>query len=136
MIWQFAHNLTILVNTCHTHTSLLKIVAFSILYFCWLNLHIHFAVIIWIVQKVKNVRVFFISTYKPHSLCTNFMILLTLWNSELGEILVHLGYNNFTMLHQNQMKKKVLLRAHFSVQNFKVSVELWKSYIVYWVVTG
>ena len=30
VIWQFAHNLTILVNTCHTHTSLLKIVAFSI----------------------------------------------------------------------------------------------------------
>ena len=40
-------------------------------------------------------------------------------------------YYNFTKFHQNQMKnKKVLLIARFSVQNFKVSVELWKSYIV------
>ena len=42
-------------------------------------------------------------------------------------------YYNFTNFHQNWMKnKKVLLIAHFSVQNFKVSVELWKSYIVGW----
>ena len=39
---------------------------------------------------------------------------------------------NFTKFHQNQMKNiKVLLIAHFSVQNFKVSVELWKLYIVH-----
>ena len=29
-------------------------------------------------------------------------------------------------------KQKVLIIAHFSVQNFKVPVELWKSYIVQW----
>ena len=52
---------------------------------------------------------------------------------KLCEILVHIGKYNFTKFHQNQMKnKKVLLIAHFSVQNFKVSVELWKLYIVYW----
>ena len=50
---------------------------------------------------------------------------------KLGEIVVHIGYYNFTKFHQNQTKtKKVLLIAHFSVQNFKVSVESWKSYIV------
>ena len=84
------------------------------------------------------------------ALCTIFTILLTLWNSEqkngllvklfvfhlilmkLGEIVVHMDNYNFTRFHQNQMKnKKVLLIAHFSVQNFKVSVESWKSYIVY-----
>ena len=38
---------------------------------------------------------------------------------------------NFTKFHQNQMKNKnVLLIACFSVQNFKVSVESWKLYIV------
>ena len=41
------------------------------------------------------------------------------------------NYNFFTKFHQNQMKnKKVLSIARFSVQNFKVSVDLWKSYIV------
>ena len=84
------------------------------------------------------------------ALCTIFTILLTHWNSEqknrlliklffifhlilmkLGEIVVHMDNYNFTKFHQNQMKnKKVLLIARFSVQNFKVSVELWKSYIV------
>ena len=50
---------------------------------------------------------------------------------KLGEIVVHMGNYNFTKFHQNQMKnKKVLLIARFSVQNFKVSVELWKLYIV------
>ena len=50
---------------------------------------------------------------------------------KLGEIVVHMDNYNFTKFHQNQMKnKKVLLIAHFSVQNFKVSVESWKSYIV------
>ena len=50
---------------------------------------------------------------------------------QLGETVVHMGNYNFTKFHQNQMKnKKVLLIARFSVQNFKVSVELWKSYIV------
>ena len=50
---------------------------------------------------------------------------------KLGEIVVHMDNYNFTKFHQNQMKnKKVLLIAHFSDQNFKVSVELWKSYIV------
>ena len=40
-------------------------------------------------------------------------------------------FYNFTKFHQNQMKnKKVLLIALFSVQNFKLSVELWKLYIV------
>ena len=48
-----------------------------------------------------------------------------------GEIVVHMDNYNSTNFHQNQMKnKKVLLIAHFSVQNFKVSVELWKLYIV------
>ena len=50
---------------------------------------------------------------------------------KLGKIVVHIDNYNFTKFHQNQMKnKKVLLIARFSVQNFKVSVELWKSYIV------
>ena len=50
---------------------------------------------------------------------------------KLCEIVVHMDNYNFTKFHQNQMKnKKVLLIACFSVQNFKVSVELWKSYIV------
>ena len=50
---------------------------------------------------------------------------------KLGEIVVHMDNYNFTKFHQNQMKnKKDLLIAHFSVQNFKVSVKLWKSYIV------
>ena len=50
---------------------------------------------------------------------------------KLGEIVVHMDNYNFTKFHQNQKKnKKVLLIACFSVQNSKVSVELWKSYIV------
>ena len=50
---------------------------------------------------------------------------------KLGEIVVQMGNYNITKFNQNQMKiKKILLIAHFSVQNFKVSVELWKSYIV------
>ena len=50
---------------------------------------------------------------------------------KLAEIVVHMDNDNFTMFDQNQMKnKKVLLIARFSFQNFKVSVELWKSYIV------
>ena len=53
------------------------------------------------------------------------------FSSDFGEIVVHMDNYNFTKLHQNQMKnKKVFLIARFSVQNFKVSVELWKSYIV------
>ena len=83
------------------------------------------------------------------ALCTIFTILLTLWNSEqknellinlfnfhlilmkLGEVVVIHVYYNFTRFHQNRMKnKKVLLIARFSAQNFKVSVESWKSYIV------
>ena len=43
---------------------------------------------------------------------------------KLGDIVVLMGNYNFTKFNQNQMKnKKVLLIAHFSVQNFKVSVE-------------
>ena len=50
---------------------------------------------------------------------------------KLDEIVAHMDNYNFTKFHQNQMKnKKVLLIARFSAQNFKVSVELWKSYIV------
>ena len=50
---------------------------------------------------------------------------------KVGEIVVHMDNFNFTKFHQNKMKnKKVLLIARFSVQNFKVSVESWKSYIV------
>ena len=83
------------------------------------------------------------------ALCTIFMIVLTLWNSEqkngllinffvfhpilmkLDEIVLHMGNYHFTKFHQNQMKnKKVLLIACFSVQNFKVSEESWKLYIV------
>ena len=45
---------------------------------------------------------------------------------KLDEIVVHMDNYNFTKLHQNRMKnKKVLLIAHFSVQNFKVSVVQW-----------
>ena len=45
---------------------------------------------------------------------------------KLGEVVVtHDVYYNFAKFHQNRTKnKKVLLIAHFSVQNFKVSVEL------------
>ena len=50
---------------------------------------------------------------------------------KLGEIVVHIGHYNFTKFHQNRIKnKKVLLIAHFSVKNFKVSVESWKLYMV------
>ena len=51
---------------------------------------------------------------------------------KLGEIVVHMDNYNFKKFHQNQMKnKKVLsIAPHFSVQNFKVSVESSKSYIV------
>ena len=50
---------------------------------------------------------------------------------KLGEIVIHMDNYNFTKFHQKQMKNKnVLLIARYSVQNFKVSVELRKSYIV------
>ena len=50
---------------------------------------------------------------------------------KLGEVVVIHVYYNFTKFHQNRMKnKKVLLIARFSAQNFKVSVESWKSYIL------
>ena len=50
---------------------------------------------------------------------------------KLGEVVVTHVYCSFTKLHQNRMKnKRVLLIARFSVRNFKVSVESWKSYIV------
>ena len=50
---------------------------------------------------------------------------------KLGEIVGHIGYYNFTKFHYNRMEnKKVLLIAHISVQNFKVSVELGKLYIL------
>ena len=50
---------------------------------------------------------------------------------QLGETVVHKGNYNFTKFYKKQMKnKKVLLIARFSVQNFKVSVESWKLYIV------
>ena len=56
---------------------------------------------------------------------------------KLGEIVIHIGYYNFTKLYQNRMKdKKLLLIACFSVQNFKVSVELWKLYIVHTLLTS
>ena len=56
------------------------------------------------------------------------------FSSDFGEIVVHMNNYNFTKFHQNRMKNKnVLLIAHFSVQNFKVSVESWKSHIVTWV---
>ena len=51
---------------------------------------------------------------------------------KLSKIVVHMDNYNFTKFHQNRMKNKnVLLIARFSVQNFKVSVESWKSYIVW-----
>ena len=50
---------------------------------------------------------------------------------KLGEVVVIHVYYNFIKFLQKQIKnKKVLLIAHFSVQNYKVSVESWKSYIV------
>ena len=43
---------------------------------------------------------------------------------KLGEIVVHMDNYNFTKFPQNHVKnKKVLLKARFYVQNFKVSVE-------------
>ena len=67
------------------------------------------------------------------ALCAIFTILLTLWNSEQknrllinifvfhtilmkpGELVVHIGYYNFTKFHQNWTKNiKVLLIAHLS----------------------
>ena len=60
---------------------------------------------------------------------TFFVFLLILM--KLGEVVVIHVYYNFTKFKQNRMKnKKVLLIACFSLQNFKVSVELWKLYIV------
>ena len=83
------------------------------------------------------------------ALCTIFTILLTLWNSEeKNGLLINLFcfssdfdetwwscstqvYYNFAKFPQNWMKnKKVFLIACVSLQNFKVSVELLKSYIV------
>ena len=63
----------------------------------------------------------------PCTLCTIFTILLTLWNSkQKNGLLIKLF-----CFHQNRMKnKKVLLIARFCVQDFKVSVESWKSSIV------
>ena len=50
---------------------------------------------------------------------------------KLGEVVVTHVYYNFTKFNQNRMKnKKVLLIACLSVQNFNLSVELSKSYIV------
>ena len=81
--------------------------------------------------------------------CTIFTILLTLWNSEQKNgLLIKLfcfssdcdetwwscSYPCVLQLHQVSSKSderpKSLLIARFFVQNFKVSVELWKSYIV------
>ena len=42
---------------------------------------------------------------------------------KLGEVVVTHVYHNFTKFHQNRMKTK-------KVQTFKVSVKLWKLYIV------
>ena len=51
---------------------------------------------------------------------------------KLGEIVIVINNYNFTKFHQIQMKnKKVLLIAHFFVQNFNISVESWKLYIVH-----
>ena len=85
----------------------------------------------------------------PYALCTIFTILWTLWNSEqknrlliklfcfhpilmkLGEVLVtHVYYNFSKFFLKKWMKTKIFINTHFSVQNFKVSVEFWKSYIV------
>ena len=55
----------------------------------------------------------------------------------LGEVVASIVYYNFTKFDQNRMKdKKVLLIANFSVQNFQVSVESWKSYIAEGVKAG
>ena len=55
------------------------------------------------------------------------LIKLSCFSSDL----VHMGDYNFTKYHQIQIKNiKVLIIARFSVQNFKVSVESLKSYIV------
>ncbi len=55
------------------------------------------------------------------------LIILVYLSSDLikvGEIVVYMGNYNFTKFHQNQMENKnVLFIVHFSVQNFKVSVE-------------
>ena len=63
---------------------------------------------------------------------TNKTFLFFIWFcSNFGDVVVIHVYYNFTKFHQNRMKnKKVLLIARFSVQNFKVSVESCKLYIV------
>ena len=83
-------------------------------------------------------------------LCMNFMILLTLWNSEqknrllmrlfcsypilmkLGKVIVtrHRYYTISPSFVKIGWKKGLHINSLFSIQNFKVSVELWKSYIV------
>ena len=79
-----------------------------------------------------------------------FTVLLTLWNSEQKNgLLIKLfcfssdfdetwwscSYRCVLQFHQVSSKsnenKKVLLIARFSVQIFKVSIESWKSYIVW-----
>ena len=55
-----------------------------------------------------------------------FLFFIPIW----WNLVVHMDNCNFTKFYQNQMKnKKVSLVAHFSVPNFKVSVESWKLYI-------
>ena len=82
----------------------------------------------------------------PNALCMIFTILLTLLNSEQKNGLLtklfcfasdfdETWWSWCTTISISFIKigwkiKKVLLIARFSVQNFKVSVELWKSYIV------
>ena len=67
-------------------------------------------------------------------LCTICTILLTLWNSELKNgLLIKLFYFSSDFDETWWIKigwKKRFISSRFSVQNFKVSVELCKSYIV------
>ena len=75
--------------------------------------------ILWTFQQ----SIWFYSNCFPH--------LALLWFTHANYRIPCHVYYNFTKFHQNQMKnKKDLLIARFSVQNFKVSLELWKSYIV------
>ena len=81
-------------------------------------------------NQMKNKKVSLIA----HFSVPNFKVSVESWKSYIvcgcSKIVVLMDNYNFTKFHQNQMKnKKVLLTAHFSVQNFKVSVESWKSYI-------
>ena len=101
--------------------------------------------------KLEKIKIY--SNKIDNSLCMIFTILLTLWNSEpkkLLKIKLFCFSSDFDatwwscsthyvlQLHRqvslkSDEKQKSFINIPFSVQNFKVSVESRKSYIVRWV---